>query len=70
MVTVTVSEARSAKSQAKGGMRQLQHMGVCLLRASGDLSQGTGLTAQPSLEAETRGCGAGIPAEGTVGRIE
>ena len=66
VVTVIVSEARSTESQAKGGMRQLEHMGVCLLMASGDLSQGTGLTAQPSLEAETWGCGGGVLAEGTV----
>ena len=69
MVTVTVSEGCSAKSQAKGGARQLRHMEMCLLTASGDLSQEAGLTARPSLEAETRGCGAGLLAEGTVGQF-
>ena len=44
-------------------------MEMCLLTASGDLSQEAGLTARPSLEAETRGCGAGLLAEGTVGQF-
>lgn len=47
-------------------MRQLQHACVCLPMASGNLSQASGLTAQPSLKAETHGYRTVVLAEVTV----
>ena len=52
-------------------MWQLQHARVCLPMASGNLSQESGLTAQPSLKAETHGYRTVVLAEVTVlGHLE